>query len=77
MSIDNAHLFLTNASQDMDLRESFKDVKNPQEFIDTVHNLGYDFTTEELKEAVSELSKGVLIRRKTGVWPWLRSVKWI
>ncbi len=77
MSIDQAHLFLTNASQDMDLRESFKDVRNPQEFLVTAHNLGYDFTTEELKEAVSELSKGVLIRRKTGIWPWLRSVKWI
>jgi predicted ribosomally synthesized peptide with nif11-like leader len=77
MSIESANLFLEDAAREIALRDNFKDVTNAEEFLEVARKLGYDFTTEELKESVSELSKGVLVRRKTGVWPWLRSVKWI
>jgi hypothetical protein len=39
--------------------------------------LGYDFTPTELKQVVAEQSHGILIRRKTGVWKWLRDVAWM
>lgn len=77
MSIESANLFLEDAAKEIALRDNFNHVTNPEEFLAVTRTLGYDFTTEELKQAVSELSKGVLVRRKTGVWPWLRSVKWI
>lgn len=77
MSLENANLFLESAAQDAKLRAKFETATNPEEFIKVASESGYEFTTEELKEAVTELSKGVILRRKTGVWPWLRTVKWV
>ncbi|HEY9690834.1 MAG TPA: Nif11-like leader peptide family natural product precursor [Oculatellaceae cyanobacterium] len=77
MSNESAKKFLADAAHNMVLREKFKPVTNPQEFINTVEELGYSFTTEELKDVVKECSEGVVIRRKTGVWQWLRTINWV
>lgn len=77
MSMQNATRFLEAISQDETLREQFVRVSNSDEFLDVCKKLGYSFTTEELKNLVSEQSQGVLVRRSTGVWKWLRSVNWL
>lgn len=76
MSLENAHDFLARASHSDDFRQKFVEVKNPEEFLEIARSLGYDFTTEELKEVVAERSKNIKVRRTIGVWSWLRSVKW-
>lgn len=77
MSQENAHQFLSDAAQDQKLREQFDQVANPQEFIQKCHELGYEFTAEELESVVQAHSEDVATRRKTGVWTWLRQVNWI
>jgi predicted ribosomally synthesized peptide with nif11-like leader len=77
MSIQNATRFLEAISQDETLRERFVRVSTPEEFLDVCTQLGYSFTAEELKNLVKEQSQGVLVRRSTGVWKWLRSVNWL
>lgn len=77
MSIQNATRFLEAISQDETLRERFARVSTSEEFLDVCRQLGYSFTTEELKNLVKEQSQGVLVRRSTGVWKWLRSVNWL
>ncbi len=77
MSNESAKKFLADAAHNMVMREKFTPVTNPDEFIKTVEELGYSFTTEELKDVVKECSEGILIRRKTGVWQWLRTIKWV
>jgi predicted ribosomally synthesized peptide with nif11-like leader len=77
MSVQNATRFLEAVSQDETLRERFGTVSTPEEFLEVCKQLGYSFTTEELKNIVKEQSEGVLVRRNTGVWKWLRSVNWV
>ena len=77
MSVKSATRFLNAVAQDQGLRNRFVAVQSPDEFIQVSHQLGYSFTTAELKTVVSRRSRGVVIRRQTGVWPWLRSVNWI
>ncbi len=77
MSKENAVEFLRIASYNTEFRKQFEEVANPAEFIQVAQEQGYDFTTAELQEVVKEHSKGVLVRRKTGVWHWLRTIPWI
>ncbi len=77
MSTQSANRFLEAISQDEALREKFAAVSNPEEFLAVCNRLGYNFTTDELKTLVKEQSQGVLVRRNTGVWKWLRSVNWL
>lgn len=73
----NVTQFLQAVSQDTALRDNFKAAANPQEFIKIVEELGYTFTTKDLQAVVKEYSEGGVLRRQTGIWPWLRSVNWI
>ena len=77
MSKESANKFLEDIAHHHDLRNQFQNVETPQDFIQVAQSLGYQFTSDELKETVKEHSQGVEIRRKTGIWPWLRSVQWI
>jgi predicted ribosomally synthesized peptide with nif11-like leader len=77
MSQENAIKFLTEVTHKDDLRIQFQEVKNRDEFIDTCQKLGYDFTHEELVTVIKEHSIGILVRRKTGLWVWLRQVSWL
>ncbi|NES94288.1 MAG: Nif11-like leader peptide family natural product precursor [Desertifilum sp. SIO1I2] len=77
MSIESASRFLEDVTYRTELREKFRSAGNPHEFVKVAQELGYDFTTEELHEVVSEHSKGVTVRRQTGVWQWLRTVNWM
>ena len=77
MSQEIAKQFLADVAHNTALREKFYTVGNPDEFLNTAQELGYIFTGEEFKAVVQEHSEGVLVRRKTGVWQWLRSVNWM
>ena len=77
MSKESADKFLQAATYKSEIRDKFKNVTNPQEFIQVSQELGYSFTTEELKAVAKEKSKGVTMRRNTGVWGWLRTINWI
>lgn len=77
MSCENAIKFLLDVTHKEELRTLFNDVTNPDDFITRCQKLGYDFTHEELETVIREHSVGVEIRRKTGVWVWLRKVHWI
>lgn len=77
MSKESACRFLAHAARDAELQECFKSVSNSQDFLKVAEEWGYSFTTEELKEVVKEHSQGVTLRRKTGVWKWLRTVPWM
>lgn len=76
MSLESATRFLKAVAQDQPMRERFVAVHSPEEFLDVSAQLGYCFTTAELYKIVSEASRGVVVRRSTGVWKWLRSVQW-
>ena len=76
MTQESAYKFLSDASNNEHLRDKFQHVSNGQEFIQICQSLGYDFTTDELQEVIQENSEGVEVRRKTGVWTWLRQVNW-
>ncbi len=77
MSIESANRFLEAVAYDEALRSKFEGVSSPEDFLRITEQLGYSFTTEELMAIAKEQSQGVTIRRGTGVWKWLRSVKWI
>ena len=77
MSIKSAARFLSAASQDQVLRDRFSAVKSPEDFLCVSQEMGYNFTTDELKKLVVRQSRSVQIRRDTGVWHWLRNVNWI
>jgi predicted ribosomally synthesized peptide with nif11-like leader len=76
MSKESANRFLSLVAHDENLRDKFQNVATPDEFIKTAEAAGYDFTTDELQTVVAELSEGIKVRRKTGVWQWLRTVNW-
>ncbi len=77
MSYENATQFLLDIVHKEELRKKFKSVTNPQEFMVICQQLGYDFTHEELEIVIKEHSVGVNLRRETGIWTWLRTIKWI
>lgn len=77
MSKESASDFLAKAARDADLQACFSAVSNAQDFIKVAEEWGYSFTTEELREVIQEHSQGVTLRRKTGVWRWLRTVHWM
>jgi predicted ribosomally synthesized peptide with nif11-like leader len=77
MSVKSATRFLHAAAQDQQVRNKFSTVQSPDEFLQVSNQLGYAFTTTELKKVITVQSRGVLVRRPTGVWPWLRSINWI
>ncbi|MBC7516021.1 MAG: Nif11-like leader peptide family natural product precursor [Alkalinema sp. FL-bin-369] len=77
MSIKSAARFLSAASKDQVLRDRFSAVESPEDFLCVSQQMGYSFTTDELKKLVVRQSRSVQIRRDTGVWHWLRNVNWI
>ncbi|MBE9029871.1 Nif11-like leader peptide family natural product precursor [filamentous cyanobacterium LEGE 11480] len=77
MSAKSAERFLCAVSQDQWLRDRFNEIESPDEFVRLSHQLGYCFTAAELKTIISEQSQGVILRRHTGVWKWLRDVQWM
>ena len=79
MSKESVDKFLTAIVSDTnnEIRGKFADVTNPQEFITKCQELGYIFTTDELKAVLEDKSEGVEVRRNTGVWKWLRQYNWL
>lgn len=77
MTKESAHKFLEDATSDLSLREKMKEASTPEDFIKIAEKLNYNFTTQELRDVISENSENVTMRRHTGVWPWLRDVNWI
>ncbi|QZZ22843.1 Nif11-like leader peptide family natural product precursor [Leptothermofonsia sichuanensis E412] len=77
MSIESANRFLEAVADDEELRNKFEGVSNPEDFLRVTEQLGYSFTTDELMAIAREQSQGVTIRRGTGVWRWLRTIKWV
>ncbi len=76
MSIENANRFLNAIAQDETIRSHFEAVSCREEFLLTAQDLGYFFTAPELAEVIATHSQGILYRRATGVWRWLRSCHW-
>ena len=77
MSVESATRFLTAAAHDQILREKFTFAASPEEFLKISDQLGYCFTIVELEQLIRDSSQGVVVRRSTGVWKWLRSVNWV
>jgi predicted ribosomally synthesized peptide with nif11-like leader len=77
MSIESANRFLSAAAGDEELRVRFDTAYSPEDFLSVSQQLGYSFTTDELLRLAKERSEGIIIRRGTGVWKWLRRVNWI
>ncbi|NJP08203.1 MAG: Nif11-like leader peptide family natural product precursor [Leptolyngbyaceae cyanobacterium RU_5_1] len=77
MSIESAARFLEAVAYDETLRDKFEHVRTPEDFLRITEQLGYSFTTEELMALAKEQSQGVMIRRHTGVWKWLRGINWV
>ena len=77
MSIKSAARFLSAASQDQEIRDRFQSVKSPDDFLCVSQEMGYSFTTAELKKIITLKSRNIQVRRTTGVWRWLRQVNWV
>ncbi len=77
MSIKSAARFLSAASHDQLVRDRFSAVQSPEDFLSVSQEMGYSFTTDELKKLVIRQSRNAKTRRSTGVWHWLRNVTWI
>ena len=77
MSKESANQFLEDAASNEALREKLQSAPSPDEFIRSAQDLGYSFTVDELKDVVRENSEDAKLRRKTGIWPWLRTVHWV
>ncbi len=77
MSIESANRFLEAVSQDESLRDKFQSVASPTDFLRISEQMGYSFTTDELMELVKSRSEGIVVRRNTGVWKWLRHINWV
>jgi predicted ribosomally synthesized peptide with nif11-like leader len=77
MSIKSAARFLSAASQDQEIRDRFQLVESPDDFLCVSQEMGYSFTTAELKKIITLKSRNIQVRRTTGVWRWLRQVNWV
>jgi transposase len=76
MSIESANRLLTAAAQDEQIRDRFTTVSTQADFLQTSERLGYCFTATEFAEVIAAHSQGILRRRTTGVWRWLREINW-
>ena len=76
MSKQSANQFLETVAQKETLRDKFQTAKNSDEFVSVAKALGYNFTIEDLWAVIKEHSEKVTLRRKTGIWPWLRQFHW-
>lgn len=76
MSKASANQFLETAACEETLRDKFQTARNSDEFVSVAKALGYNFTIEDFWAVVKEHSEKVTLRRKTGIWPWLRQVRW-
>jgi predicted ribosomally synthesized peptide with nif11-like leader len=77
MSIESATRFLDAVTDDEVLRHQFDYAQTPEDFLSLAQEMGFSFTTRELAQVVLDSSTGVEIRRSTGVWKWLRQMKWV
>lgn len=77
MSRESATRFLQAAAHDQRIREQFAAVRSQEEFFQTSKRLGYRFNTIELMQVLMEHNQGATLRRKTGVWRWMRNLPWI
>ncbi len=77
MSIKSAARFLSAASQDQEMRDRFQSVKSPEDFLSVSQEMGYSFTTAELKKIITLKSRNIQVRRTTGIWRWLRQINWV
>ncbi len=77
MSIKSAVRFLSAASRDQEMRDRFQSVQSPEDFLCISQEMGYSFTTAELKKIITLKSRNIQVRRTTGVWRWLRQVNWV
>ncbi len=77
MSIKSAARFLSAASRDQVIRDRFQAARSPEDFLSISQELGYSFTTAELKKIITLKSRNTQVRRTTGVWRWLREVNWV
>jgi predicted ribosomally synthesized peptide with nif11-like leader len=77
MSIKSAARFLSAASRDQVIRDRFQAAQSPEDFLSISQELGYSFTTAELKKIITLKSRNIQVRRTTGVWRWLRQVNWV
>jgi predicted ribosomally synthesized peptide with nif11-like leader len=77
MSLESATRFLIAIAQDESMREKFAQVRSAEEFLSVSDQLGYRFTTSQLKQVIAQESQNVILRRQTGVWRWLRNVEWM
>ena len=77
MSIKSAARFLSAASRDQEIRDRFQSVKSPEDFLCVSQEMGYCFTTAELKKIITLKSRNIQVRRTTGVWRWLRDINWV
>jgi predicted ribosomally synthesized peptide with nif11-like leader len=76
MSIESATRFLDAVTDNEVLRHQFDYAQTPEDFLSLAQEMGFSFTTYELTQVVLEGSRGIEIRRITGVWKWLRQMKW-
>ena len=76
MSIESATRFLDAITHDEILRHQFDYAQTPEDFLSLAQEMGFSFTTPELAQVVVASSTGVETRRSTGVWKWLRQMKW-
>lgn len=77
MSKENAEKFLSDLLHHPELRPQLEVADNPKEFLHIARNMGYEFSTDELEAVAHAHSQDVHQRRHSGIWPWLRKVKWI
>jgi predicted ribosomally synthesized peptide with nif11-like leader len=77
MSLESATRFLIAIAQDESMREKFAQVRSAEEFLSVSDQLGYHFTTSQLKQVIAQESQNVILRRQTGIWRWLRNVEWM
>ncbi len=76
MSLESATRFLNAVTDNEPLRHRFDYVQSPEDFLSLAQEMGFSFTTQELTQVVLEGSRGVELRRITGIWKWLRHTKW-
>ena len=77
MSTENAEQFLELITEDAALRDKLTGIASFDEFVNVAQSMGYEFSKHELKIIIKENSEGVTMRRKTGIWPWLRQFSWL
>lgn len=57
MSKESVLNFLTDAAENEPLRSQLETASNPEEMVDVASEAGYDFSSQNVDEALSELKK--------------------